>query len=238
MSKGYSNIPALFQTVLDIPMFEASGARAHDIARPPAVAEEHTMALEGVTIAWAKWPLSNVTPISFNDATPDRLSLSAANSVSMNYMVGAFSGVAWVFLDVIGATARSIFFKGGTGAACGWDFLVTATGQLCFSTVQAGDSQHTYSPAATIVISTWALVGWSRLGAVATVYKNGVNVTSAPAAHINPDTAAALELHVGVTQGHALPFDGYIWHPRIWHRQISLDEHKAIFEMERSLFGV
>jgi len=237
MAIGYDSLPMLFQTVLDTPMYEGVGTLAHDIARPPNVTEEHTMLLQGAA-AWAQWPLSNISIISFDAANPDRLALSAANSLSMDYMVGAFSGVAWVFLDVIAATARSIFFKGGQGVGCGWDFLVTATGELLFSTVQVGDSQHTYSPAGTIVISTWALVGWSRLGAAAKVYKNGVNVTSLPGAHVNPDTAAARDLHIGVTDGHALPFDGYMWRPRIWSRQLSGIEMSELFAMEKAYFGV
>lgn len=238
MSKGYDNLPMLFQSVIDIPMYEAIGALAHDIARPPGVTEEHTMELQGATIAWAAWPLSNIGIIDFTAATPDRLALSAANSVSMDYQVGAFSGMVWVHADVIAPTARFLFCKGGQGSGCGWGFLITAAGALSFDTVQAANSQHTYSPDGSIVINTWTLVGWSRLGAAARVFKNGVDITSIPDVHVNPDSAVARELHIGVSDGHALPYDGYIWRPRVIGREISDRDHAHVFEMERDLFGV
>jgi hypothetical protein len=238
MPKGYDNLPMLFQSVLDIPMYEGIGALAHDIARPPAITEDHTMALHGATIGWAQWPLSNVTIIDFTDATPDYLSLAAAESLSMDYQVGAFSGVAWIHPDIIAPNARFIICKGGTGAACGWDFIITAAGAICFSTVQAGDSQHTYSPDGAIVISEWAMIGFTRLGAAAKVYKNGVDVTSIPDTHVDPDSAAADDVHIGVTNLHALPYDGYIWRPRIFSRELSAIDMQQIFEVERDLVGV
>ena len=47
-----------------------------------------------------------------------------------------------------------------------------------------------------------------------------------------------IPLHVGVTDGHALPFDGYIWRPRVFSRELPASEMLMLFEMERALFGV
>lgn len=238
MTISYDKLPMLFQTVLDIPMYEGLGAVAHCIARPPGVTEEHTVALQGATIAWAQWALSNVTVIDFTSATPDRLSIPAAQTVSMDYQVGAFSGLAWIHPDAVAGSARFVICKGGQGAGCGWNFHFTTDGAIAFSTVQAADSQHTYSPNGTIVIGEWAQIGFTRLGAVARVYKNGVDVTSISGVHVNPDSAVARDVHIGVTEGHALPYDGYIWRPRIFSRQIGAGEMWKLFETERDLFGV
>lgn len=238
MTKGYDNLPMFFQTVLDIPMFEESGALARDIARPPAVAEEHTMALEGGTIAWAPWPLSNVGLISFNGVTPDRLSLSAANSLSMDYQAGAFSGAVWVYPTTLIGAIRTLFCK-GVAATDGWCFEVAGgNGAIYFRTSQAGADQETISAVGEVVLNTWYLLGFSRLGASARLYKNGVDVSSTIGAHVNPVSAAARELHIGCVVAHANGWTGYMWRPRIWSRQISAAEMQKIFNMERGLFGV
>lgn len=239
MSKGYSNIPQLYQSVLDIPMFEgvapANGALAHDISRQ--VALNKTMTLTGATIAWARWLLSNTTLVELDSGTPDRLELAAASSTDLNFTTGDFSGIAWVYPALLAGNIRNIFCKGGT--VDGWNFHVAGgNGAIYFSTYQAAGSQDTLSAIGQVVLNTWYLLGFTRAGAVAKLYKNGADVTLTAPAHTDPDSAAARDFHVGCSLVHAAGWDGYIWRPRLFSRQLSATEMKELFEMERGLFGV
>ncbi len=238
--KGYSNIPQLYQAVLDIPMFEAAGAvgaLVHDIARPSGVALDKNMALAGATITWANWGLSNTALVNFDAVTPDRLELAAAQSTDLNYQAGAFSGVVWAYpLDLAGAL-RTIFCKGGT--VDGWKFHVAGgNGAIYLTTYQAAGSQETLSAIGEVVLNTWYMLGFSRLGAAVKLFKNGVDVTLTAPAHTPPDSAAARDFHVGCVLAHADGWDGYLWRPRIFSRQLSATNFKELFELERGLFGV
>lgn len=234
--KGYSNIPQLYQASLDLPMFEASGAVARDISRQAAL--DKTSTLHGATIAWAHIAPSNVSVVAFTSGTPDYVDISAANSTDLNYQAGAFSGVAWVYASLLVANLRHIFNKGGT--VDGWKFHVAGgNGAIYFTTCQAGPTvQETLSDIGQVVLNTWYMLGFSRLGAAVKLFKNGVDVTLTPGAHVNPDSAAARLLNIGCDITHAGPWDGYIWRPRIFSRQLSATELKELFDMERGLFGV
>lgn len=234
--KSYSKIPQLYQSVLDIPMFEAVGALAHDISRQAAL--NKTMTLAGATIAWAKWPLSNTSIIDFNSATPDRLELAAAASTDLNFLAGDFSGMAWVYPQLLVGNIRNIFCKGGVEGNNGWEFTVAGgNGAIYFSTYQAAAHQDTLSAIGQVVLNTWYLLGFSRTGTVAKLYKNGVDVTLTSGAHVNPDDAAARDFHVGSSLMHAAGWDGYIWRPCLFSRLLLPTEFKEIFELERGLFG-
>ena len=232
--KGYSNIPQLYQASLDIPMFEASGALVHDISRQAAL--DKRMTLTGATIAWANWPLSNTALVNFDATTPDRLELAAAQSTDLNYQAGAFSGAVWVYPLNLAGALRTIFCKGGT--VDGWKFHVAGgNGAIYLSTYQAATNQETLSAVGEVVLNTWYLLGFTRLAGAVKLFKNGVDVTLTPGAHVNPDSAAARDFHVGCVLAHADGWAGYLWRPRLFSRQLSATEMKEIFEMERSLFG-
>lgn len=238
MTKGYDNLPMYFQTILDIAMYEGVGTLAHDIARPPAIAEDHTMTLTGPP-AWAAWPLSNLPILSFNPATPDFMELSAANSVTMDFQVGAFSLAAWVFIDDL-SIDRYIIERGLLNTD-GWYFYVDITGMIRLFTNQGGAGQVTQSAAGAITIGNWWFIGASRSGASVRVYRNGVDVTDVAGVHVNP-AACARKLHVGIDDtelvGSNTQMDGYVWRPMVFGRQISQVEMSEIFEMTRGIFGV
>lgn len=238
MVKGYDNLPMLFQTVLDIPMYEGVGTLAHDIARPPAVAEDHTMTLTGPP-AWAAWPLSNLPILSFNPATPDFMELSAANSVTMDYQAGAFSLASWVFIDDL-SNDRYIIERGLLNTD-GWYFYVDITGAIRLFTNQGGAAQISASPNGAVTIANWWFIGATRLGASVRIYRMGIDVTNVVGVHVNP-AACARKLHVGIDDtelvGSNTQMDGYIWRPMVFGRQISQLEMWQIFEMTRALFGI
>lgn len=235
MTIGYDNIPMLFQTVLDIPMYEGVGMLAHDIARPPATALDKTMTLTGAP-TWAQWPLSNLTVLNFDETNPDFMELAVAESTDMDYQAGAFSLAAWVYAFDLGMDRYII--ERGLLDTDGWYFYVLTTGNLIIRTNQAAAGQTTNTAAGVLAATEWALVGVTRLGASCRIYKNGVDVTDTAGAHIDPLTSAR-KLHVGIDDTEAAnQWNGYIWRPRIWSRQLSDDDFWKLFEMERGLFGV
>jgi hypothetical protein len=90
-----------------------------------------------------------------------------------------------------------------------------------------------------LTINIWHLCGFSRSGTSVRIYMDGIDVTVTADSHANPASSAANNLYVGIyNDAAATPFDGYLWNPRIWGRALSPWEHRAIFDAERSLFGV
>ncbi len=239
MTISYDKLPMYFQTLLDVPMYERAGLLAHDIARPPLVAEDHTMTLTGPP-TWTYWPLSNLTILSFNPATPDFLELSAANSVGMNFQAGAFSLAAWVFIDSL-ANDKYIIERGLINVD-GWYFYVDITGAIRLITNQTpAAGQVSASANGAITIAGWWFIGATRLGNSVRIYRNGVDVTATVGNHVNP-TACGRKLHVGIDDTELFAsntqMDGYISRPMIFGRQISPTEMWQLFEMSRGLYGV
>jgi hypothetical protein len=233
MSKGYDNLPIYFQCLLDAPMFEGVGAWTNDIAR--AAAFNHRMGVYGAP-TWTQAPLANLTYLDFVPANPSRLVIAAIDSADMAFTVSPFSGVAWIHPTLLVGASRTIFSK-WTATVSGWLFNVLATGVIDFFTVQAGAFQSSQSAAGEVVINTWYLVGFTRSGASGRIFKNGVDVTSVAAAHVNPVADAGI-FYIGADSAMAEAFSGGIWRPRVWSRQLSAFEMLEIFEQERGLFGV
>ena len=237
MTKGYDNIPQLYQVALDLPFYEGGGAAglvplAHDIARKESVLD-HTMALVG-TPTWVQVALSNLTVLQFNSATPDRLTLSAVNSADLAYTTEPFSGLAWVYPHAVGGTIMSKW----TNVTSGWIFITLVTGEIQIITETGGPHiDISGSPAGSLVVNTWQLVGFSRLGNSVKIYKNGADITSLVGVHADPAADAGL-FYIACDSAIAQSYDGLIWRPRIFNRQLSATEFKELFEMERGLFGV
>jgi len=235
MAIGYDNLPMYYQTILDVPMYEGIGVLAHDIARPPLTALDHTMTLTGAP-TWAAWPLSNLPILSFIPGNPDFMELAAVESTDLNFQAGAWSAVVWVFMDVL--AARYLMCKGTN--VIGWYWYVDVNGAIHAVTSQAGPTQQdTFSGDGEVTIATWWMLGMTRLGADIALYKNGNLLAITAGVHVAPDSAAALKFLVGVDNTEAANmWDGYLWRPIVFGRQISTVEMSQVFEMTRQLFGV
>ncbi len=239
MSVGYDNLPINFQQLLSAPFREATGGAAdptQDIARP-----HHPLILRGATIAWGQVALSNLTYIDLTSGTPDFIECAAADCVDLDFIGDDFAMMCWVHSQSL-TGGRAIMYK-GLQDNDGWGWFVRATGQQYFETNQLGAGLHqaTQSPAGDVVIDTWWLLGMSRSGAAIQLFKNGIEVTDPDetAVHINPASAVARDLHIGVADNEALyPWEGPLWDPRIWGRHLALNDHKQVFDFERDFFGV
>lgn len=236
MAIGYDSLPLNYQQSLAITMRENIGVLAHDVARP-AITLNHTMTLNGPP-TWWNLALSNLSLLNFNFATPDFLDCSGVNTADLDFVAGDFTLAAWVCVGDL--TANRMVICRGFLDTDGYYFAVLIDGSIFFITNQAvpTPNQITQSAAGEIVINIWYLVGVSRDGASARVYKNGLDVTDVAGVHINPVTSAR-ELHIGIYDNEVgSPFSGNMWNPRIWSRSLSADDWRKMWEMERGLFGV
>jgi len=235
MVKGYNNIPFNRRICLDAPFSEGVGVATLDVSRAGMAAYNHSMTLVG-TPAWVQLPLSNISVLSFNPATPDYVWIPlAAQSADMDFVAGAFSLAAWIFCDDLTAI-RTIMMR-GSNLNNGWQLYVSITGQVAIVTNQAAAQQTSLSLAGLITIGTWHLIGVTRLGASCRVYVDGIDHTDTVGVHVNPVTCPT-QLIIGCNDLLAEPFDGYIWRPRAWTRNISADEMLEIFQAERHLLGI
>lgn len=229
MAKGYDNVPANMQLLLDLQFREGVGAVTHDWAKP----HHEPNTLIGAP-AWIG--LGNGLPCLDFDIGPPReyIITLAADSADLDFTTGDFSGAAWFYPQATGN--RYIFCKGAITE--GWNFYIVATtGQMRMTTKQLAASQ--YTDGTPLTLNAWQLVGFTRAGANVRVYTNGLDVTATAGVHINPDTAVANNFYIGCADLVGAGWlDGYLWRPRVWNLALPASEMLYIFETEKGLFGL
>lgn len=230
MSIGFDNYRPNQGLLLDLQMRETTGTTTADFAKP----YHGPNTLVG-TPTWAVLG-NDLTYLSFNPANPDRVVILATDSTDLDFTTSSFSGGMWIYPDNYGN--RYLMHKSTAGN--GWAFWISATSPyLVFTTEQAGPTYQSTDGGANLVLSAWQFVGFTRTGAVGRVFLNGVDVTAAPATHVNPVSAAASDFYIGTTVGAGAGwYDGRMWRARIWNRALAAWEMAAIYENERHLFGV
>lgn len=225
---GYDNLNTNMEMLLDLRVSEGVGANTQDWAKP-----HHVCALVGAP-TWAN--LDNDLPyLDFDAANPDYILSLQAATADLNFTTGDFSLAVWIRPDLGG---NRFLFQRGLTTNDGYGFLYDVNEALTFATNQAAAAQFTVSRAAAVVVGTWTLAAVTRSGAVAEIYVNGIRNVAVAGTHIDPLTAAR-NLYIGVNDGAGAGwYDGDLWRPRIWGRELSAAEMLAIFEHERDLFGV
>jgi hypothetical protein len=229
---GYDKLRLNQGLLLDLQFRETTGTQTKDWAKP-----YHDQPTLSGAPAWAVLG-NDLTYLSFDPANPDRVIIQAADCVDLDFTTTSFSGGAWIYPDAYGN--RFLFNKVAVAGTEGWAFWISgAAPYLAFSTYNAGPASQTTYGGNGLATSAWQFVSFSRSGASAAVYLNGVNVTVTNATHINPATSAAVDFTIGTTDGGAAGwYDGRMWRARVWNRQLAAWEMKAIYEAERDLFGV
>ena len=156
-------------------------------------------------------------------------------TTEFDFTTDDFSLAVWIKTDALGW--RHLLTRGDFETD-GWYFEIGTQGEMRFRTNQAGVVQTTIGTVGDVVTGTWQLISVTRSGAAARIFTNGIDTTATPATHINPLTANR-NLYIGVNNlAGAGYYDGDMWRPRIWGRQLSAAEMLQIFETERYLFGV
>jgi hypothetical protein len=230
MARGYDNPRFNQEILLDLQFSEGTGTVTADWAK----AHHEPNTLTGAP-AWTNLA-NDLTVLDFDAAAPyDHIIILAADSGDLDFTSGAFSGAAWFYPHAMGN--RYIFNKGTT--LTGWDFYIVAgTGEMRFSTHQAGPTSQ-YTDGQPLTLNTWQFVGFTRSGANARIYVDGLDDTVVFGTHVNPVSSAAENFYIGCTDLVAAGWlDGYLWRPRIWGRALAAAEMLAIYEMEKSLFGI
>lgn len=226
---GFDNWRPNQMLVLDLQFRETTGTVTRDFSK-----EYHDPATLTGAPTWAVLG-NDLSYLSFDPGNPDRINILAADSTALNFTAGSFSGACWIYPDAYG----NRYFMDKGSSASGWAFWLSASSPyLAVTTRQVADTQHSYGGPG-LLLSAWQFVGFTRSGADVALYLNGVNVTTTPDTHVNPDTAAANDFTIGTLVGASAGwYDGRMWRPRVWERQIAAWEMAAIYQAERDLFGV
>ena len=230
MTTGYDNLRVNQAMLLDLQLREGTGTAIADWAKGYRAKLTATGAP-----TWA-FLGSDLAHLSFNSATPDYLVSAAAAATDLDFTSGAFSGAMWIAPDAYG----NRYLMDHSTAATGWAFyLAAAAPYLRLYTFNAGPASQYTDGAASLALSAWQLIGFTRSGAGARIYLNGKDVTATPGTHINPASAAATDFTIGINSAAAAGFyDGLLWRPRVWGRALAAWEMLALYEGERDQFGV
>ncbi len=223
---GYDNLNPT--ALMDLQLREGTGTVLADWAKGYRTKPIHSA-------AWA-FLANDLSHLVFDAAGPDNIISLAADSTDLAFTSGAFSGAVWICPDAYG----NRYFMQKGAAETGWAFWVTSTSPyLVFTTEQAGPTYQSTLGGANLVLSSWQLIGFTRNGAAGKIYLNGRDVTVTAATHVNPVDSTAGDFYIGTTVGGGAGFyDGLMWRPRIWGRTLAASEMLAIYESQRSLFGV
>ena len=163
--------------------------------------------------------------LDFNAALPSYVEIPAAHT-QLEFTAEDFSIIVRVNFDALAAFEK-VFIRGLFNTD-GYLLHVDRTGLILLATNQALANQCSFSNAGMIVPGTWYTIGCSRSGAVGKVYRNGVDITTTSAVHINPATCARTA-KIGIDDNKVdSPVDGKIEFLRIF-RGIALQasEHLA-----------
>jgi hypothetical protein len=230
MPIGYDNYRPNQALLLDLQLREGTGTLVKDWAKP-----YHAGATLTGAPTWQNL-VNDLTYLDFVPGNPDNIIILAADSADLDFTAGAFSGAVWIAPDAYGN--RYLMHKSSAGN--GWGFWIVATSPyLAFTTEQAGPTYQTTQGGANLALGAWQFVAFSRSGAAARIYLNGVDATSMPATHVDPVSAAAADFTIGTTTGGGAGwYDGDLWRPRVWDRAVSAAEFAALFAAERDYFGV
>ncbi len=205
--------------ILDLQFREGAGDVTHDYAKP-----HHPMTLVDDPV-WAD------VGITFQD-DPDEITCPGVDSVDLNFTSGDFSLVVWAYSTNLGSA--QIYMNRAVLNASGWEWY-TANNNLALRTNQAG-SREGASGMGCVVLNTWQCLGMSRSGLNAQAYTNGQRIRTLNTGMIDPVTSASM-FRVGNNPNND-GFQGTLWRPRIWERELSDSDFERIFKNERHIFGV
>jgi hypothetical protein len=227
---GFDNYSINHQLLLALPFEEMIGVITHDNAKP-----HHILTLTGTPPTWNS--LVTGFPYIAFDGAADYLQCPAANSDDLRFSTGDFTLLAWLYNT--GPVGIDTIMCQNTVDACGWEFDIDNTGKIALRTNQAG--AHTeISAAAAFTSSAWQLVGVTRHTTSGQFYVNGEQaLTTGTLTDAVQCGAGANIFFVGVQNLAASNFwGGYMALPRIWERELSDDEMKEIFDVERHWYNI
>ncbi len=205
--------------ILDLQFREGAGDVTHDYAK-----SHHPMTLVDDPV-WAD------VGITFQD-DPDEITCPGVDTADLNFTSGDFSLVVWAYSTDL--ASANIYMNRAVLDANGWEWY-TANNNLALRTNQAG-SREGASGMGCVILNTWQCLGMSRSGLLAQAYTNGQRVRTLNTGLLDPVTSAQL-FRVG-NNPNDNGFEGTLWRPRIWERELADSDFERIFRNERYIFGV
>ena len=218
---GYNNAIAL-----DLPYREGIGALTHDVAKP-----HHPIQMMN-TPTWT--PLASGLMTMEFDGVNQYLRATNADTADMGFIAGDYSLGGW-FNWNLGDDSQILTGRYAVDIG-GWELYLYTTGALTLRHHHAGGAtvrSGMYSYGWTT--NTWHMYGVSRVGSVATFYRNGQPIQSIGAL-LDPEASASwFVMGVRFTLATNL-FKGQRWRDRVWPRALSAREWLTIYERERGWF--
>lgn len=237
--------------LLDLPFSEASGILTQDVAKP----HHEYVDLNGPP-TWVT-EASGVGVLDFDSATTSEyLDCPVADTVDLNFTSEDYSIVVWVKHGAVGVmnpkivVGRYYIDNGVQANNVGWEVYLETNGPDYLELRHHHGSLGPWPDPRTGCFSTgwapgtWNLLAITRSGRYPQHYRDGVPlVMSYSVGGLNdPDTVPLLanrDLVIGTrcTKNQDW-YDGSMWNLRIWNRELSAEEIKFIFNMERHCFNV
>jgi len=129
------------------------------------------------------------------------------------------------------ANSPNLVYK-GPWQARGYYIQIWSTGYIQLVTNQAGVAQQTQTTAGLFTAGQWYHVIVARDGATARIYKNGAETTyGMVGVHLNPDSAAANSLALGMNDLINDPLSGRVIRLRSWNRCLSAAEVRERYQL-------
>ncbi len=234
MSAGYDNLDINHNMVLDLPFND--GVAATVVIRD--VSKNHypftKTGLPGVYTI----PASGMQVLDFTPGTPDFLEAAIADVPDLDFTSEDFSLAFWVNPDTLVGDLELMCH--GVDSVSGYDVRCMADGSIVLSSNQGAAQQQVISTAGDLVINTFTLIGISRSGTLGQIFINGREVAYTLQDALTNPLTNVLKVLIGVYNDEATdPWSQYIGRTRAWlNRQLTVENHRFIFETERHWYGV
>jgi len=234
MSVGYDNLDINHNMVLDLAFRD--GVAASTIVRDESKSR-YAFTKTGLPAPYTL-PGSGLQVMDFTLATPDFLEAAIAAVPNLDFTSEDFSYAGW--LDPSNLAGDCIVFCHGQAIVDGFYMRILANGSVNFESNQAAAAQHVISTAGDVAINTHQLVGISRSGVLLQIFVNGVEVIYTTQDDIVDPLTSAEKFLFGVYRDEVTDAWGqYMGRQRLWlNRQLSVSDHRFIWETERNKYGV
>jgi len=233
---GYDKRSPYHDLLLGLPYREATGLLTRDVAKP----NHGDVDLNGPP-TWAS-EASGLGVLEFNAATASEyLDCPAADTVDLDFTTEDYTIACWIYPEFI-AQSKMIIARYELDNS-GWELY------MYDSAPRVLQLRHHHASAAPAPTRTGQYsVGWfenfwyfmvmTRSGINSQHYRNGVAVLTVGDDLVDPDTCNR-DLVIGCRFTKDSDwYNGKMWYPRVWPRELSHEEIRFLFETERHWFGV
>ena len=152
------------------------------------------------------------------DGTDDYINCGAPSV--LDFTSQDFTVEAWLKRVV---AQNSDIYCHGLYSADGYRLFLSSAGSLQLNTNQSGAHQDSISADGEITNDVWFHIVATRLGTTGKVYKNGTDITSTGASHIDPTTSSR-NVYIGQYDLDSQRFGGYIGEVRVYNRALTPTE--------------